>query len=210
MARRKTPKSLQTVHITKRCINRQYLLNPKENWNEIVSWLNCLHLFFNILLHHVLVLGNHLHIICTPMEDNIGNAMGYTFSNLARYLNYKNNRINQIFGTRYFPTVIKDDEHLITTIRYLYQNPLRAGIINNPFSYKYSSLGFYFGCNSDGLIVTPDNVTNSLIRKDQYGFDTFEKLIQDQLLEENLSKIRKALRKSEFKFNQDYYENSKK
>jgi putative transposase len=170
MTKRITPKSKQTTHITIRCNNKNFLFNLKDNFSSMVSWLNTLPYFFSVSIHHVLFMSNHIHMLVTPEKNNIGEAMSYVLTNLSKYLNYKNKMVNHVFGNRYIPTIIADERHLINVIRYIYQNPVRAGIVDNINNYPYSCLGQYLGIENIGLKIIPDSYTRSMF---QYGIDGY-------------------------------------
>ena len=78
--------------------------------------------------------------------------------------------VNHVFGNRYIPTIIADERHLINVIRYIYQNPVRAGIVDNINNYPYSCLGQYLGIENIGLKIIPDSYTRSMF---QYGIDGY-------------------------------------
>ena len=125
MGRGSSLKQFQTAHVTLRCNNKEPLLGIDQNFEQIVSWVNCLPLFFSVSIHHVLLMSNHIHLLVTPQKDNMGDAMSYFLTNLSKFLNFSNQRKNHIFGNRNKPTIIKNKEHLINVIRYIYQNPVR-------------------------------------------------------------------------------------
>ena len=168
----------------------------------MISWLNCLPLFFSVSIHHVLLMSNHIHLLATPNEDNIGSAMSYLLTNLAKYLNHQNNSINHIFGNRYIPTIIRDKRHLINVIRYIYQNPVRGGVSNRVFDYPYSSLGQYLGINDVGLIVDSDQYTYDLFQFGLKGREKWVEHIDTILNDQDSSCIRKSLTRSFYKLSQ--------
>ena len=117
MTRRKTPKKNQTSHITIRCNNKEYLFDLENNYSTFVSYFNAFPLIYNVQIHHVMFMSNHIHLLVTPTEDNLGKAMSYVLTQLSKYLNGKNQRINHIFGNRYFPSIIEDNKYLKNVIR---------------------------------------------------------------------------------------------
>jgi len=139
-------------------------------------------------------------MLLTPTENNMGEAMKYTLTNLSKYLNWFNNRKNHNFRNRYGPTIIRSYKHLINVIRYIYQNPIRAGITNNPFEYPYSSLGFYSGENNKGIMLTPDEYTKDSFSFGARGREQWLNLVSDIIDGYDLTTLRKSLQKKEFLF----------
>ena len=106
MPRRKIPDIGQTAHITIRSNNREFLFDLDTNFSDMVSWFNALPCFFNISIHHILFMSNHIHLLATAHKAKINIGMSYLLTNLSKFLNHRNKRINHVFGNRYAPTVI--------------------------------------------------------------------------------------------------------
>jgi len=200
MSRAPTPKHGQTVHLTVRCVNGQFLFDLKNNYKHIGSWINSLPSFFEVIIHHLLIMSNHIHILATPKQDNLGAGMKYFVSNLSKFLNYRNGRRNHMFISPYRPTVIKDYRHLINAIRYIYQNPVRAGIVKTPFEYPYSTLPFYAGTGNPRIFVQPDEQTSNLFSCGLEGRSEWLRHISEILTEDDLQIMRGSLQKGVYKF----------
>ena len=200
MPRRITPGAGQTAHITIRCNNKEFLFKLSQNFGSMVSWLDTLPLFFSIRIHHAILMSNHIHILLTTTEGNIGRAMSYCLTNLSKYFHYKNDTINHIFGNRYSPTIIESNNHLINVIRYIYQNPVRAGITNNVFDYPYSTLSNYLGNANNGFIVSPDSYTFEKFKRGLEGRDEWIEHIANIYNEKDLELVKLSLSRSKFRF----------
>jgi hypothetical protein len=142
-------------------------------------------------------------MVLTPTENNFGEAMCYTFGNLAKFLNSQNGKINQIFGDRYSPSVVNDEFYLENVIRYLYQNPVRANIVNRADQYRFSSLGFYLGYKNDGLMLSPDPFTRSLFDDGLVGLSLFQELVFQKLSDVDSILMQQSLRRYRFKFSRE-------
>lgn len=200
MARKYTPSAGETAHVTIRCNNKEFLFDLQKNFNGMVSWINCLPAFFNVTLHHVMFMSNHMHLLLTPQEDNLGIALSYSLTNLSKYLNYTLERTNHIFGNRNYPSVIKDKRHLMNVIRYLYQNPVRAGIVPTVRDYPYSSLNFYLKGESLGFWLQPDIWTHRMFDSGVAGLIAWFAEVDLELNDDDLGMMKKSMRRRVFKF----------
>jgi hypothetical protein len=81
-------------------------------------------------------LSKFIHIICT---------------NYAIYYNKKNQCVGHVFRDRFKAQPILDEKHYNNCIKYIYNNPVKAGICNSPFEYKYSNVNEFF-YNTNKLI----------------------------------------------------------
>jgi len=200
MTRLPTPGKNTTSHVTVRCNNKEFLFGLAENINDLVSWTNSLTVMYEIDIHHMIYMSNHMHILMTPNHDNMGQAMSYFLTNLSKYLNYKLNRNDHIFGRRYRATVIESSRHFINVIRYIYQNPVRAGMVNQIEHYPYSSLGFYLGNNNLGIKLKPDSFTQNIINQGVEEWLAWIKSIKNPLLENDVAILRHSLDRRKFGF----------
>lgn len=61
----------------------------------------------------------------------------------AYYFNKKYNRIGHVFQDRFKSEPVEDERYLLSVLRYIHNNPLKAGIIKDPFRYRWSSYHYY-------------------------------------------------------------------
>jgi len=200
MPRLPTPGKHETSHVTVRCNNREFLLRLTENFDDLVSWINSLNIMYDVDIHHVLFMSNHVHILLTPNHNNLGFSMSYFLTNASKFLNYKLKRKDHIFGKRYRATVVKNSRHFMNVIRYIYQNPVRAKMVESVDQYPYSSLGFYLGQKNNGLILKPDHYTQYLFNLGFDGWQTWTDAIREPLLDNDVSLLRKSFERKVFGF----------
>ena len=55
----------------------------------------------------------------------------------GRYYNKKYNRVGYVFRDRYKSEGIHREEHLYSCIRYIYNNPVKAGLCSHAKEYSY-------------------------------------------------------------------------
>ena len=93
-----------------------------------------------IAIHAYVLMGNHVHILATPSrETSMPRAMHLIGCVFAQYLNAKYQRTGSRFEGRYRAAVVHDTAYLLTCMRYIELNPVRAGIAANPADYPWSS-----------------------------------------------------------------------
>lgn len=181
-------------HITARTINKEwFFLGPADTWNIFVRHLSKMKIKFNVRIHAFVMMSNHFHLLVSTPDSNIDKAMHYFMSTTAREIAAKAHRINKIWGARYYRSVITTPEYYAHAFRYLYHNPIRAGIAKNINSYPWST---FLQKNAQKLIVQCE------------GFDAFIPDTQEELSawinqptdEIYLESVRKALRRSYFQF----------
>ncbi len=87
-------------------------------------------------------MNNHYHLLLKTPNCDISRFMYFFNKTISEKIRKKTGQINKMFGGRFKASAIKDQNHLCNVYRYIYQNPIRAGICNKCEEYPYSTLGF--------------------------------------------------------------------
>lgn len=64
-------------------------------------------------------------------------------SSYVYWYNWKYHRSGHLFKDRFKSEPVEDDAYFLTVIRYIHQNPVKAGICRNVYGYKFSSYNEY-------------------------------------------------------------------
>ena len=99
-------------------------------------------------------MSNHSHLIIKEEQDLLPNIMKRINISYASYFNKKYGKIGHVFQDRYRSEPIEDDRYLLTAIRYVHNNPVKAKIVNACKNYPWSSYSYYTGGFDDGLVET--------------------------------------------------------
>ncbi len=128
-------------HITARCNNKQFFPLPlHEMWEIFVSHLYFIHREFGVGIHSFVLMGNHFHLLCHTPQGNIDEVMMRFMKRTSDEVNRRTNSINHLWGTRYKWSVIQAQPYYYQVYKYIYQNPLRAKIVDRAENYPYSTL----------------------------------------------------------------------
>ncbi len=95
---------------------------------------------------------NHVHFIAIPSK---GDSLAKTFNTAhMRYSQYFNKKLRQrghLWQGRFYSCIL-DGSHLIFAARYIERNPLRAGIVEKPWLWPWSSAIGHIHEKADGFI----------------------------------------------------------
>ena len=78
-------------------------------------------------------------LIKTKKSDELSKYMQRLNCTYARYYNKKYDRVGYVFRDRYKSEGIYDEQHLYNCIKYIYDNPVKAGICSKAKDYPYSN-----------------------------------------------------------------------
>lgn len=95
-----------------------------------------------VILHCFVLMGNHYHMLITTPNSDIDKFIQKFNHRLSILITKHSGVINHKFSNRYKWTIVNNQNYLLNVYRYIYQNPVRAGITKECFHYPYSSLHF--------------------------------------------------------------------
>jgi putative transposase len=102
-------------------------------------------------LHGYVLMTNHVHLLFTPLVScGISQVMQDTGRKYVQYVNRTYRRSGTLWEGRYKANVVDSDAWLLTCMRYIEMNPVRAGMVCHPGEYRWSS----YATNAQGLVNT--------------------------------------------------------
>jgi len=93
-------------------------------------------------LYAYCIMDNHLHLVIKEQNEPISRIVKKITTSYAYYFNAKYKRVGHLFQDRYKSETIEDEPYLISVIRYIHNNPEKAGISKKE-RYKWSSYPNY-------------------------------------------------------------------
>ncbi|WP_413613488.1 transposase [Bdellovibrio sp. HCB-110] len=144
-------------HITARCHNKEWFGLPMEEvWTIMSNYLYFIHCAYKAEIHAFVLMSNHFHLIIRFPENNMSEAMNYFMRETSRVISRGAGRINQTYGSRYFRSVIGKPIYLEHVYKYLYRNPVEAGICRKVEDYPYSTLQIRLGIRNGVIPLIRD------------------------------------------------------
>ena len=88
------------------------------------------------------LMSNHIHLLLDDPQNNLSHAMHALTTAYARHFNDATGHVGAVFQGRFTSVPIKDNEQLLQVVRYIHDNPEKAGIAPSR-EYRWSSYGEY-------------------------------------------------------------------
>lgn len=103
-------------------------------------------------LYAYCLMSNHVHLLIERQESAVGRIMHRLLTGYAQYYNRRHRRIGHLLQGRHKAILCQSDRYLCELVRYIHLNPVRAGMVNQPEEYKYSSHRAYLGIEPTGIV----------------------------------------------------------
>ncbi|HEX5130295.1 MAG TPA: transposase, partial [Usitatibacter sp.] len=113
-------------------------------------------------VHAFVLMTNHVHLVVSPPEiPPFSKMMKDLNQGFAQFVNRRNNRCGSVWQGRPRALMIDSESYLLTCQRYVEDNPVRAGMVQSPWLYPWSS----YSTNAVGRkssLVTPHPIYSRL------------------------------------------------
>ncbi len=132
-------------HVIQRGTNREYIFDEhrwkKNLLQEIIKSIEV----DQMDLFAFVIMGNHYHLAIRTAQTPLSKIMHRINSNFGRYYNQDRGRTGSVFEGRYKAFLIENEKYLLSVIRYIHRNPVRAAICSSVDGYSWSSDQAYRG-----------------------------------------------------------------
>jgi putative transposase len=201
--------NIYPYHLVCRTNNRTFRFNKRETTRIFFRALTQGAEKYKVLVHHVILLNNHYHVIATATEKNIHRFMQYLNSRVAYRYNRTVGRTGHLWGGRYGSCIIDTDEYYLACVRYIYRNPIRAGMVEDLEEFSDSSFQFWaFGKKMD-VFLADDHLIMRWGKSKKRIREYFKILVLDEGASFTDEQVKKGLRRMFFgskDFQQHMYE----
>ena len=109
---------------------------------------------FGHRIHAFCLMTNHIHMAIQVRDIALSKIIQNMSFRYTRYINKKQQRIGHLFQGRYKALLIDADSYLLELVRYIHNNPLRAGLVQVPEDYQWSSHRVYIDKESIPWVST--------------------------------------------------------
>lgn len=126
-------------HVTQRGNARQFILASDDERKVYLDLLRKYALLHELQLLGYCLMSNHVHLVVIPCRsDGLAMALKHAHGRYATYWNATHKSTGHVWQGRFYSCPV-DEHHLWVAIRYAELNPVRAGMVENPESWRWSS-----------------------------------------------------------------------
>ena len=130
-------------HVTSRGNERKNIFINKVDRNSFLSYLKSAHLRYGAEIHAFCLMNNHYHLLLETPKGNLSQIMRHINGAYTNYFNIRHKRRGHLFQGRYKAILVEADSYAGELSRYIHLNPVRAGMVDIPEKYGWSSYQYY-------------------------------------------------------------------
>lgn len=166
MSRKQRIKSKTGIyHVMLRGNNRRVIFYDDEDYKYFLTTLKKTKEKSGCEIYSYCLMNNHIHLLIKESSEEIGTivkrlTVGYVF-----WYNTKHARTGHLFQGRFRSEPVECDRYLLTVLRYILQNPVKAGIVEKPKDYLWSSYSYFFESKEKNNIIDKNLITSYFDKK---------------------------------------------
>ena len=121
-------------------ITQQVCFAGDQDFAAYVGWLKEYSKKCQVDIHAWVLMTNHVHLLCTPRAENAVSRMMQSLGRqYVRYFNFSYRRSGTLWEGRFKSCLVQEENYLLQLYRYIELNPVRAGMVQQPSDYVWSS-----------------------------------------------------------------------
>ena len=169
-------------HVILRGVNRQDIFENEKDFLKFLSLMERLAFPVDETGHRVppllviyayCLMPNHVHLLLREQPGMlVSDAIKWVSGTYAGYFNVKYEHVGHLFQDRFRSEVVNDWEYFVTLLRYIHQNPVAGGLVDNVRYYRWSSWREY---DPEMVCDVPICATQAVFTK--ISFDALEELV---------------------------------
>ena len=144
-------------HVMSRGNEQKEIFKSRRDREQFLGYLETATTRYGAVFHSYCLMNNHYHLLLETPEGNLSQIMRHINGAYTTYFNTKRKRAGHLFQGRFKAILIEADEYALELSRYIHLNPVRAGMVETPVTYEWTSYSAYVGLrqtedwNSSGI-----------------------------------------------------------
>ena len=166
-------------HITARGNDRRNIYYDEKDNLRFLKLLEQTVQQYRWLCHGYCLMSNHYHLLLETPEPNLAKGMKRLNSRYCITFNKRYRRVGHVLQGRYGAIVVQMEKHLLELTRYVVLNPVRAGVVERPDEWKWSSYLATAGKNKPPPFLTTDWILAHFGKKRKAACENYIRFVYD-------------------------------
>ena len=180
------------LHVMQRGVNRSVCFFSDIDRRFYLKCLAKYGALRDCAIHAYILMTNHVHLLVTPRRKGaVSRLMQDIGRTYVRTINAIHGRSGTLWDGRFKSSLVDSERYLLTCHRYIELNPVRAGMVEHPRDYAWSSYAHY-GQRNENALLTEHDCYRALGADAGSRALAFERLMAQPLTSETVDEIRDA------------------
>ncbi len=141
-------------HITQRGNRRQLVFIRDQDYLTYIELMARFCAYNGVEIWAYCLMPNHVHLVAVPERaDSLKKAIGEAHRRYTRHINFRERWRGHLWQER-FASFPMDETYLLSAVKYIELNPIRAKLVKQPEKYKWSSASAHLLGRDDELVKT--------------------------------------------------------
>ncbi|HHV72898.1 MAG TPA: hypothetical protein GXX38_09895 [Clostridia bacterium] len=164
-------------HVMLRGINRQNIFEDDEDRRKLLKIIGHFKLVSNYELFSYCLMNNHFHLLIKENSESISMIIKRIAGSYVHWYNSKYERCGHLFQERFKSEAVDSSKYFLTVLRYIHQNPVKAGLSEDVGKFKWSSYGEYLG---NVRLVDVDYALNMFSEDRRQAIRLYERFMNEE------------------------------
>jgi putative transposase len=165
-------------HVTSRGNERKAIFRSNRDREKFLSYLKSAHDRYGATIHVYCLMDNHYHLLLETPLGNLSRILHHVNGAYTAYFNTKRNRSGHLFQGRFKALLVEKDSYCQELSRYIHLNPVRAGLVDRPSEYRWSSHRCYIGKEKKPVWLTTESVLGYFGQDDSSAQDHYRTFVE--------------------------------
>lgn len=143
-------------HVFNRGVERRRIFAEPVDFRFFLRRFGDLEPRYGVNLISYCVMPNHYHLFLGTPRGQLHRFMQELNSSYAQHYNKRCRRVGPVFQGRYAAVLVNGESHTLAVARYIHLNPVRAGLVDDPGDYRWSSYRSYLRVDTPCGLVKAD------------------------------------------------------
>lgn len=183
-------------HVIVRGNNREPIFFAEEDYRFYLDKLKDACIKHRCDVHAYVLMTNHVHLLMTPhQKESISKVMQMLGRYYVQYFNYTYKRTGTLWEGRYKASLVDSEAFALTCYRYIELNPVRAGMVQHPAEYPWSSYR-HNALGHDDQLVTSHYLYNALSDAEKTRQAHYRALFEAHIDQKTIDEVRRCANKA--------------
>lgn len=180
------------LHLIQRGNNRQACFYCDDDYRTYLEKASLCANEAGCQIHAYVLMTNHVHLLLSAIDaDGPSALMKALGQRYVQYVNRTYRRTGTLWEGRYRSCPVQDDTYLLTCQRYIEMNPVRAGMVEHPVDYCWSSYRANALGENDPL-TKPHSLYDSMGSDPESRQAAYRDLFKSELSPNQINNVRNA------------------